>query len=118
MHNEIQLMKFHVKDFMYFCLIMMTPSMILFSDAIIYSLLAYTISLLLFRYDPLIQKIRGNIEKTDFFYFSCMTLGFLLGTISILIDGGAIWPLIWIAYFFVYSHPYGDRFKKFNEKTK
>lgn len=118
MHNEIQLMKFHVKDFMYFCLIMTIPSMILFSGMISYALLAYITSFLLFRHDYLIQKIRNNIEKTDFFYFSCMALGILLGTTSILTDGGAIWPLIWIAYFFVYSHLYSDRFKKFNEKIK
>ena len=111
-------MKFHVKDFMYFCSIMMIPSMILFSGMIIYSLLAYIISFLLFMHDPLVRKIRGNIEKTNFFYFSCTALGFMLGTFSFLIDGGAIWPLVWIAYFFVYSHPYGDRFKKFNENIK
>lgn len=111
-------MKFHVKDFMYFCAIMMIPSMILFSGMIGYALFAYFISFLLFRYDPLVRKIRDNIEKTDFFYFSCMALGSALGTFSFLIDGGAIWTLIWIAYFFVYSHPYGDRFKKFNDSHK
>ncbi|ALZ75266.1 hypothetical protein [Rheinheimera sp. F8] len=110
-------MKFHVKDFMYFCSIMMIPTMILFSGVIGYAFLAYMISFLLFRYDTLMQKIRNNIDKTDFFYFSCTALGLLLGTTSILIDGGAIWPLIWVAYFFVYSHPYSDRFKKFNEKN-
>lgn len=110
-------MKLHLKDYLYFCSIILIPSALLFKQMIFYSLIAYVVSVLLFNFDPLILKIRRVVEKTEFFYYAISIAGFCLGVLSSFIEStGGVAAFVWILFFLVYGHNYSDRMQKFIDK--
>lgn len=109
-------MKIQYREFMYFGFTVMVPPMMLFKSPFTHAAIAYVISIVIFLYDPVVKGIRKAINYTNFYYVSCVGLGFVLGGINRAIDGGLFLNFVWLIYYFITSHRFLDKFESYNSK--